>query len=151
QLRERSPSKGNAPYSVAALHCADLSHDATLAQVCQHQIEAAKPEITIEDGSDSLRFGFIYGDLAILGAIAKGRHAADSPFRFDAAIVCRIRSEVTSRSNWANESSTFRVNRPIEVVVLNCWVTETKETLCLSNSSINLAKSAKERVRRSTL
>src|SRR5215471_1010021 len=64
QLRERSPSKGNAPYSVAALQCADLSHDATLAQVCQHQIEAAKPEITIEDGSDSLRFGFIYGDLA---------------------------------------------------------------------------------------
>ena len=40
----------------------------------------------------------------------------------------RMRSAVTSRSNWANERRTFSVNRPIEVVVLNCWVTETKET-----------------------
>ena len=41
----------------------------------------------------------------------------------------RMRSPVTSRSNWAKESSTLRVSRPIEVVVLNCWVTETNETL----------------------
>ena len=50
------------------------------------------------------------------------------PLRLEAAILSRMRSEVTSRSNWANDSSTFRVSRPIEVVVLNCWVTETKET-----------------------
>ena len=74
-----------------------------------------------------------------------------SPLRLDAEILSRMRSEVTSRSNWANDSSTFRVSRPIEVVVLNCWVTETKDTLCLSNSSTSLAKSANERVRRSTL
>jgi hypothetical protein len=35
----------------------------------------------------------------------------------------RIRSPVSSRSNWAKDSSTLRVSRPIEVVVLNCWVT----------------------------
>jgi hypothetical protein len=40
----------------------------------------------------------------------------------------RIRSPVTSRSNWAKERSTFSVSRPIDEVVLNCWVTETKET-----------------------
>ena len=40
--------------------------------------------------------------------------------RLDAVILSRILSPVTSRSNWANESSTLRVNRPIEVVVLNC-------------------------------
>src|ERR1700747_2727595 len=68
-----------------------------------------------------------------------------SPLRLDAEILSRMRSEVTSRSNWANDSSTFRVSRPIEVVVLNCWVTETKDTLCLSNSSTSLAKSANER------
>src|ERR1700739_4529136 len=73
------------------------------------------------------------------------------PLRLDAEILSRMRSEVTSRSNWANDSSTFRVSRPVEVVVLNCWVTETKDTLCLSNSSTSLAKSATERVRRSTL
>src|ERR1700751_5186343 len=74
-----------------------------------------------------------------------------SPFRLDAEILSRMRSEVTSRSNWANDSSTFRVSRPIEVVVLNCWVTDTKDTPCSSNSSTSLAKSANERVRRSTL
>ena len=63
----------------------------------------------------------------------------------------RMRSEVTSRSNWANDKSTFRVSRPIEVVVLNCWVTETNDTACWSNGSTSLAKSANDRVRRSTL
>ena len=56
----------------------------------------------------------------------------------------RMRSEVTSRSNWAKDKSTLSVNRPIEVVVLNCWVTETNDTPCASNSSTSLAKSASD-------
>ena len=63
----------------------------------------------------------------------------------------RMRSEVTSRSNWAKDSRTLSVSRPIEVVVLNCWVTETNDTRWASNSSTSLAKSARERVSRSTL
>ena len=43
------------------------------------------------------------------------------------------RSPVTSRSNCAKDKSTLRVNLPMEVVVLNCWVTETKLMPCLSN------------------
>ena len=62
-----------------------------------------------------------------------------------------MRSLVTSRSNWAKDSSTFNVSRPIDVVVLNCCVTETKDTPLASNSSTSLAKSASERVNRSTL
>src|SRR5512143_3898150 len=62
-----------------------------------------------------------------------------SPLRLEAAILSRMRSEVTSRSNWANDSSTFSVSRPIDVVVLNCCVTETKDTLCLSKSSTGLS------------
>ena len=50
------------------------------------------------------------------------------PFFFEAAILSRMRSPVTSRSNWAKDSRMFRVSRPMELVVLNCWVTETKET-----------------------
>ena len=50
------------------------------------------------------------------------------PFLLEAAILSRIRSPVTSRSNCANESRTFSVRRPMEVVVLNCWVIETNET-----------------------
>ena len=45
----------------------------------------------------------------------------------------------------------FRVSRPMLVVVLKAWVTEMKETLCASNSSTSLAKSASDRVSRSTL
>ena len=43
------------------------------------------------------------------------------------------------------------VSRPIELVVLNCWVTETNDTLCASNTSTILAKSPSDRVSRSTL
>jgi len=39
----------------------------------------------------------------------------------------------------------------MEVVVLNCCVTETNDTPRASNSSINRAKSLSERVSRSTL
>jgi len=69
----------------------------------------------------------------------------------DAAILSRIRSPVTSRSNWANDSSTLRVSRPIELVVLNCWVTETNDTPWASKISTSRAKSASDRVSRSTL
>jgi len=33
------------------------------------------------------------------------------PFRLEAAILSRIRSDVTSRSNWAKDRSTLRVSR----------------------------------------
>lgn len=59
------------------------------------------------------------------------------------------RLEATSRSNCANESSTLSVSRPIRVVVLNDWVTETNETPRLRSTI--LAKSVSERVSRSTL
>ena len=45
----------------------------------------------------------------------------------------------------------LRVSLPIEVVVLNCWVTETKVTPFRSNTSTSLAKSMRERLRRSIL
>ena len=60
-------------------------------------------------------------------------------------------SPVTSRSNWAKESSTLRVSLPMLVVVLKACVTETNETPRASNRSTSLAKSASERVSRSTL
>src|SRR5262250_2119817 len=50
-----------------------------------------------------------------------------TPFFFEAAILSRMRSPMTSRSNCAKDNRTFRVKRPIELVVLNCCVTETKD------------------------
>lgn len=43
-----------------------------------------------------------------------------------------MRSPITSRSNCAKESGMLSVDRPIEVVVLNDWVTLTKVTLLRS-------------------
>jgi len=42
------------------------------------------------------------------------------PFFRDAANLSRMRSPITSRSNWAKLSRMLSVSRPIEVVVLNC-------------------------------
>ncbi len=46
----------------------------------------------------------------------------------EAATLSRMRSPITSRSNWAKDSSTFSVSRPMLVVVLKDWVTLTKVT-----------------------
>ncbi len=73
------------------------------------------------------------------------------PLRRAAAILSRVRSEMISRSNWANESRMFRVSRPMELVVLNCWVTETKETPRFSRVSMIRVKSRRLRLIRSTL
>ena len=73
------------------------------------------------------------------------------PRRFEAASLSRMRSPVTSRSNWAKDNSMLRVSRPMLVVVLKDWVTETNETPWASKISTSLAKSASERVSRSTL
>ena len=42
----------------------------------------------------------------------------------------RTLSPITSRSNWAKESSTLSVSRPMLDVVLNDWVIDTNETNC---------------------
>ena len=73
------------------------------------------------------------------------------PLRLEAAILSRMRSPVTSRSNWAKDKSMLSVSRPMLVAVLNCCVTETKEAPWASSTSTILAKPASERVSRSTL
>jgi len=73
------------------------------------------------------------------------------PLRRAAAILSRVRSLIISRSNWANDRSTLRISRPIDVAVLNAWVTLTNDTLCRSNVSMILAKSSRLRLMRSTL
>src|ERR1017187_311188 len=76
---------------------------------------------------------------------------ANFPFRRAADILSRVRSPISSRSNCANESRMFSVSRPSDVLVLNCWVTATKLTLCFSNTLSILVKSSNDRLRRSTL
>ena len=73
------------------------------------------------------------------------------PFIRLALTLSRMRSAVTSRSNWAKDRRMFRVRRPIEVVVLKDWVTLTNVTLFRSNTSTSFEKSIRERERRSIL
>jgi hypothetical protein len=54
------------------------------------------------------------------------------PFLRLAATLSRIRSPITSRSNCANDSRMFKVSRPIDVVVLNDWVSTEEFDLSLS-------------------
>src|SRR2546423_1529774 len=61
------------------------------------------------------------------------------PLRLEAAILSRTRSPISSRSNWAKDSSTLRVSRPMLERVLKDWVTDTNETSWASNSSMSLA------------
>ena len=85
-------------------------------------------EVSPEDGSDQFGLFFHDGDLAVLHLIAKGQVAPDpqalalggrdlvpDPLRGDLSF------------ELGKDSSTLSVNRPMEVVVLNCWVTETNE------------------------
>src|SRR5918997_1438062 len=60
------------------------------------------------------------------------------PFLLEAEILSRTRSPITSCSNWAKDNSTLSVSRPMEVVVLNCCVTEPKDTPCRSKRSTGL-------------
>jgi hypothetical protein len=50
-----------------------------------------------------------------------------------------MRSPMTSRSNCANDNRTLGVKRPIEVVVLNCCVTDTNDAPFVSRISTILA------------
>jgi formylglycine-generating enzyme required for sulfatase activity len=45
------------------------------------------------------------------------------PLCFDAAILSRTRSPITSRSNWAKDNRVLSVSRPMLVVVLKDWLT----------------------------
>ena len=57
----------------------------------------------------------------------------------------RVVAGLTSRSNWAKDSRTLSISRPIEVVELICCVTALKLTRWRSNTSTIRAKSASER------
>ena len=77
EMSKRTPGKGNAANRFTGSLCSHLGDDAAFAQVCHHKVQAAKPEIAFEDGLDPLGLGFVDGDLAVPGVVAKRRHAAD--------------------------------------------------------------------------
>ena len=77
-----------------------------------------------------------------VGASAPLAHQGRAGLQHDAGI---------DRASPPLDNRMLRVRRPIEIVVLNCCVTETKDAPLASSTSTILAKSASERVSRSIL
>lgn len=104
--------------------------------------------IKAEQGSGGLCFLLDDLQCAPIGLVAVWYIASlPVPLLFDAAILSRMRSAVTSRSNRAKDRKTFSVSRPMPVAGLNDCVTDTKEASAVSSRSTGLAKSASERVK----
>jgi hypothetical protein len=127
-MGERAAGEWDPANRTPGLERSHLGDDPSRAQVGHPPVEAANLEIAAEDGPNPLGLLLNHDDLAVPGRSSGTMPPTHNPLRLEAAILSRMRSEVTSRSNWANDKSTFSVNRPIEVVVLNCWVTETNDT-----------------------
>ena len=92
-----------------------------------------------------------FGDnFQLLVGLLLGEQGADrSPLRLDAAILSSPLA-ITSRWNYAEGGQPLRVDLPM-LEWSELWVIDTKDTPYSSNNSTSLAKSASERVRRSTL
>ncbi len=106
-----------------------------------------------EDPAD-MRGGFLVDhQLAVLDAVAVGRHPAHPHALLPAGgdLVADALGRHLALELGEADSRMFSVSRPIDVVVLNDCVTETKVTPFRSNTSTSLAKSASERLRRSIL
>jgi hypothetical protein len=92
-------------------------------------------------GPDSLCFLRSDQQLALFHPVAK-RHTTAHPHAlgFGYGTLSRTHSAMTSRSNWAKDKRTLSVRRPIALVVLNAWVTLTKEVSAASSTLTILAK-----------
>ena len=106
----------------------------------------------VEDRSDGQGLGLVDGKGAVLPVVADG-HPASHPHALLLGGGDLVADPLPG--DFALElrkgQKDVQGQPPIEVVVLNCCVTETKETPAASKISTIFAKSAKDRVSRSTL
>jgi hypothetical protein len=113
-------------------------------------VSAGYLEISAKDHPDPFGLVLHDGKLAVLQLIAKGEEASHpQPFALGGSNL--VPDALGGDLPLELGKGTLRVSRPMDVVVLNCWVTETKETSWAPNSSTSFAKSASDLVSRSTL
>jgi hypothetical protein len=131
QMGKGTHAEADAAAAAAIATDIDLGPDALPIKLREQSAHGAKLQIPGEDGADRLRLHGHDFELLIDAAIASGTGPpTQRPLRLEAAILSRTRSPITSRSNWAKESSTLSVSRPMLEVVLNDWVIDTNETPC---------------------
>src|SRR5207248_3931650 len=152
QVRERAHAKVDPADGAAVRKPPRLAADPPAIEFRLKRAHRAELQIACKDRADRLCLGRHHTDLLVhRGITERDRPPTQIPLRLEAAILSRTRSPMSSRSNWANDSSTLSVSRPMLELVLKDCVTDTNETPWASNSSMSWAKSASERVNRSTL
>ena len=109
---------------------AQLGAEPLLPEFFEQRRPRAELEIAAEDVADGLGILRVNDQLTVSHDIAD-RHDAVHPqaLLLGGGDLVADALAGDSRSNWANESSTLRISRPMLVVVLNDWVTDTKLAL----------------------
>src|SRR5262249_25874120 len=129
-----------------------LAANSPAIEILRQRADGAKLEIARKDRANRLRLGWYHKDLLVHGRIAEWDRAADpNAFALRGSDLVAHPLPDQLAFEWANDSRTLSVSRPMLELVLKDWVTDTNETPWASNSSMSLAKSASERVSRSTL
>ncbi len=97
----------------------NFAHDVLGVERVFQQANRSQLKIRSKDVADGCGLALVDNQLSFFRPVAERRHGPiHMAFFLEAAILSRIRSPVTSRSNWAKDNSTLRVSLPMEVVVL---------------------------------
>src|SRR5262245_42741667 len=100
EMGERTAREGDPSNRAPGLERPHLGDDPSFTKVGHEAAEAAKLEITPKDGPHPLGLRLNHDNLAVPGRVPQGTMPpTHSPLRLEAAILSRMRSEVTSRSN----------------------------------------------------
>ena len=78
KMGERTSGERNPPDRSPALECSQLGDNPPLPEIGHQAVEAAKPEIAAEDGTNPLGLLINHHDLAVLGRVSE-RHDATHP------------------------------------------------------------------------
>ena len=92
-------------------------------------IDAAQFKVALENEPDGVCFVLVDGELAIVERVAERNHAADPQalaLGGGDLVADALGGDLAFELSEGQQN--IKVKRPIDVVVLNCWVTETNDT-----------------------
>src|SRR5882672_2665649 len=127
-----------------------LGQPVSLLQLLDHGEQPLVFQVQLEDGPHPDRLFFVDHQLGALYVVTQERLTA-YPLAFPAGGGDLVPRPLRNNLPLELGKSTFKTSRPMEVAVLNIWVTDTNATWRFSKASMILAKSSRERLSLSTL
>jgi len=123
ELEESAPAYGLPTHLATTSGFGSLGDNAILHQAAFHLVDRTKLKICQKDMAHGFCLAIVHAKPVRSGfreIVSKrnGPPPNHMPFFFEAAILSRSLSPVTSRSNWAKDRRTLRVSRPTDDVVL---------------------------------